>query len=114
MIVRRIGVLSAAKVAGALYGLMGLLLGALFSLLSLVGTMAAMGEGNDEAIFGVLFGVGAVVILPIFYGVIGAIFAAIAAVFYNVIAGLVGGLEIELDSVSGGAAPIAARPDSPY
>ena len=114
MIIRRVGVFSAAKIAGALYGLMGLLFGALLSLFSVIGGAAAMSQGQDDAVFGLIFGVGAVIILPLFYGVIGAIFAAIGAAFYNLLAGFVGGLEIEVESLSGGAAPVAARPDSPY
>lgn len=114
MVIRRVGVFSAAKIAGALYGLMGLLLGGIFSLISVVAGTAAMTEGNDDAMFGLIFGVGAIIFLPIFYGVLGAIFAAIGAAFYNLIAGFVGGLEIEIESLAGGAAPVAARPDSPY
>ena len=114
MVIRRVGVFSAAKIAGALYGLMGLLIGAIFSLVALVGTMASAGAGNEDAVFGMLFGVGAVVILPLFYGVFGALFAAIGAALYNLIAGFIGGLEIEVEPITGGAAPVAARPDSPY
>lgn len=97
MVIRRFGVLSVAKIAAVLYGLMGLIFGALFSLMSLVGVMASAGAGNEDAIFGMLFGVGAVVIMPIFYGVIGGIFAAISAALYNLVAGFVGGIELEVD-----------------
>ena len=47
--------------------------------------------------FGGLFGVGAVIFLPIIYGVLGAIGGALTAVFYNIIAGMVGGLQIETE-----------------
>lgn len=114
MVIRRVGVFSAAKIAGALYGLMGLLFGALLSLISVIAGSAAMSQGQDDAVFGMIFGVGAIIFLPLFYGILGAIFAAIAAAFYNLIAGFVGGLEIEIESLAGGAAPVAARPDSPY
>lgn len=114
MVIRRVGVFSAAKIAGALYGLIGLLFGALFSLISVVGGAAAMSQGGEDGAIGMFLGVGAVIMFPIFYGVIGAIFAAISAAFYNLIAGFVGGLEIEIESTAGGTAPVAARPDSPY
>lgn len=114
MIIRRVGVFSAAKIAGALYGLIGLLFGALFSLISVIGGAAAMSQGAEDGAMGMLFGVGAVILFPLFYGIIGAIFAAISAAFYNIIAGFVGGLEIEVESLAGGSAPVAARPDSPY
>lgn len=97
MIIRRVGVLSVAKIAGVLYALMGLIIGAFISLFALVGSMAAMGGGNDEAIIGVFFGVGAVVIMPIFYGVLGGIFASISAALYNLVAGFLGGIEVEIE-----------------
>jgi hypothetical protein len=40
--------------------------------------------------------VGAIVILPIFYGIIGGVFGALGAVIYNLAAGWVGGLEIDI------------------
>ena len=95
MVIRRIGVLSAAKVSGALYALMGLFLGAIFSLFSLLGSMMALGT-DENAFFGLIFGVGAIIVMPIFYGGLGAITAAIGALLYNLIAGTLGGLEIEM------------------
>jgi hypothetical protein len=38
-----------------------------------------------------------VIIMPIVYGVIGGIFAAIAALIYNVVAGWTGGIGLELE-----------------
>ena len=37
MVIRRIGVASLAKMMGALYGLMGIIVGCVFALISLVG-----------------------------------------------------------------------------
>jgi hypothetical protein len=47
-----------------------------------------------------LFGVGSVVFLPIFYGILGFVFGLIGALFYNGIARLIGGVEIELEETS--------------
>jgi len=44
-----------------------------------------------------MFGVGAIVFLPIFYGVIGAVGGAICAALYNVFAGMIGGVELNLE-----------------
>lgn len=99
MIIRRIGVLSVAKMMGALYGLMGLIFGAIIALFSLVG--AGFGMANDDAasgILGAMFGVGAVIFLPIFYGVLGAIFGALTAFLYNIVSGMAGGVELEVDT----------------
>jgi hypothetical protein len=97
MVIRRISPLSCAKVSGILYAGIGLLLGALFSVISLViGGMAEQMDSERAGMFGALFGVAAIVILPICYGIIGFVGGAITAWLYNIVAGLAGGLEIEV------------------
>src|SRR5215469_10818403 len=92
--VRSIGVFSAAKINGLLYGILGLLL-APFVLLgpffSMLGGDGAKRGGFGGAIF-------VAVLLPIFYGVIGFLFGAVLAFIYNAISHAIGGLEIELES----------------
>ena len=46
---------------------------------------------------GAVFGVGAIVILPIVYGILGAIFGALTAAFYNLVAGMAGGLSLDVE-----------------
>ena len=87
--VKRIGVLSLAKILGLLYAIMGLIVGALLAVLSLFGFNVA-----DETVF--FFGVASIIIFPILYGVGGFIGGLITALFYNLIAGKIGGLEVEL------------------
>jgi len=91
--------LSFAKVAGVLYALAGLLFGALFSVISIAGGAFAASEGQNP--FGMFLGAGAIVVLPIFYGVLGFITTLIGAVLYNAVASLVGGVEIELQQGPG-------------
>jgi hypothetical protein len=95
MIVRRVGPLSFAKLMGALYVLVGLCFGAIVSLISVVGGALIP---NDEAtgVIGALFGVAAILALPIFYGLLGFLTALIGAALYNVVASVVGGVEIEM------------------
>jgi len=92
--VRRIGPGSAFKVGLVVYGLMGFLFGILFALISMVG--GAIAPQAETGMFKMFFGVGAIVILPIFYGIIGGIFGALGAVIYNLAAGWVGGLEVDI------------------
>jgi hypothetical protein len=102
-VLKRVGVLSCGKIAGVLYALIGLIAGAFMALFSLVGAGLAASSGSGDA-WGALFGVGAVIILPILYGVLGFIGGLITAFLYNLIAGWIGGIEIELQD-AGPAAP---------
>ena len=94
MVIRRVQPLSAAKIQGIIGVCVGLLIGALFSLIGMVaGSLAGGRDGG--ALVGMMFGAGAIIILPIFYGVIGFCGGAIGAFVYNLAAGWVGGLEID-------------------
>ena len=95
MVVRKVGVVSVAKILAALYAGMGLLIGGVFALISLVSAGWMAGQ-DGPAWLGAVFGVGAVVLLPIFYGLLGLIGGAIMAALYNLFAGMVGGIELDL------------------
>lgn len=99
MVLRSVGVWSVAKVSAALYACIGLFAGALFAGISLVGVglAAANQEEAMPAWFGAVFGVGAIVFLPILYGVMGLVFGAIFAGLYNVLARMVGGVVLDLE-----------------
>ena len=102
MVIRKIGVFSAGKISGSVYALMGLLVGILFSLFALLGAAAGFASDQGEsAVLGLFFGVGAVVILPVFYGAMGFICGLVGAALYNLVARMVGGLEIELEGLPG-------------
>ena len=47
-------------------------------------------------------GIAAVIVMPIIYGVLGFIGGIISAAMYNLIAGFVGGIEMEFDSPDAG------------
>jgi hypothetical protein len=84
MVVRRVGALSLGKVLGAVYALLGLIIGAFFALFSVLGSLLGVAVGGSdtqgaEALFGVLFGVGSIIFLPIFYGILGFIGGLITA-----------------------------------
>ncbi|MGH7645422.1 MAG: DUF3566 domain-containing protein [Gemmatimonadales bacterium] len=84
--VRRFSIAQTAKVAGVLYALMGLIFMPVFVIAALVAP-----QGRS-------FGIGFALVLPIAYGVVGFIFAAIGCALYNWVAGMVGGIEVELDA----------------
>lgn len=98
--IKKIGVLSLGKIIGIHYALMGLIFGAILTLVSLVGSaFSSTGPEMSGALLGMgaLFGIGAIIFLPIFYGVIGFVGGVIMAVIYNIIASTIGGLEIETE-----------------
>lgn len=98
MVIKSVGVLSVAKMYGAIAAAMGLLIGILIALFS---TVAGPGLGvyheGGRGLLASMFGVGAIVVLPIFYGCMGFIAGAVGALFYNAFAGMVGGVEIRTE-----------------
>lgn len=97
MVIKRVNPISAAKIGGVLYGLLGLVIGACISVVALLfsGALAAASDQPGGSMFGMFFGVGAIIIMPIFYGVIGFIATLISAALYNVASKITGGVEIE-------------------
>ena len=97
MIVRRIGPLSVGKVYGAMLAAMGLIFGGCIALLSLVGvSIAGHNDPNVPSWVGAALGLGAVIVLPVFYGVMGLVMGALMAFLYNLFAGMVGGIDLDV------------------
>jgi hypothetical protein len=99
--ITRIGPVSAAKVAFVLYGAIGLIVGCIVAVASLLGATLGMADGDSSALFGAIFGVGAVVLLPLLYGFFGAAGALISVAVYNLSAGVVGGVELTVEAAPG-------------
>ncbi len=96
MVIRRVGPVSCAKVAGTLYALIGLVFGAIVSLLAVGGGMMMNRTGAGG--MGAMFGAAAIVVLPILYGCLGFVGALVSAWLYNLAAGVIGGIELETDA----------------
>lgn len=84
--VRRFGIFQTAKVMGILYALCGLIF---LPFYLLIATFSPRGAG---------VGLGLAIFIPILYGIFGFIFIAIGCAIYNWVAGMVGGIEVELNS----------------
>lgn len=91
-ILKRIDPMSAGKLLGAIYAVLGLLIGAIVSLLSVLRVMKT--PADADAVTGALFGVGAVILIPLCYGILGWIGGALGAALFNIFAGMVGGLTV--------------------
>jgi len=111
MTIKRFGVMSVAKVYGLLTFIFGLIFGVIYGLfLILFGAAmtAASSEGIPAAVSGVstvVIGLGVMIGLPVFYGILGFVMGAIAALVYNILAGMVGGIKFELEGVQQEYAP---------
>lgn len=93
MIVRRIGVMSLAKIMTVIYAAIGLIAGVLVALLStLLGSVLPQGASG----MGMGFGFGSIILFPFLYGVLGFIGGVISAWLYNLVAGTLGGVELDL------------------
>jgi len=95
--VKRFGILSVAKIQSAVMGAMGLFIGLIYAvILTVTGIIAVIG-GTKAGIMMIVGAVAAVVLVPILYAVIGFVFGALSAWVYNIVAGRVGGIELELE-----------------
>jgi hypothetical protein len=95
-VINRIGPLSVAKLAGTLYAILGLIFGAIVSLIALAGGMAASSDQPGAGAMGAIFGVGAVILLPILYGGLSFVMTLLMAALFNMTAKIVGGIQIDV------------------
>ncbi len=96
--IRRFGIIKTANMAAAVYAVIVLL----FSLVILV-PMAILGVAMVPSAGGAMVGAGVAGVLlfalfgTLIYAVIGWIMTAIACAFYNLVAGWVGGIEVQVE-----------------
>ena len=90
MVIRRLGPLSCAKVVGLVYLILGLVFGACLSLISILGF-----AGGTNSVLQGMFGAAAIVVLPIFYGLLGFLGTLIMTSLFNLVVGITGGIEVD-------------------
>ena len=96
--IKSVGVLSAAKITGAIYAAMGLLFLPIFLVMGLATSMMPNHEGRNP--FGVIFGVFFGLFAPVIYGAMGFVFGALSAFVYNLMAKWIGGIEVQVQPVN--------------
>ena len=106
---RSVGILSCAKIMGAIYGCLGLIILPLL----IFGSFATLIFGRDSnATSGfVMFTIA--ILIPILYGAMGFVMGAFTAWIYNLFANWIGGFEFELCAKLG-ASPTAANTPSGF
>ena len=109
--IRRFGVIRTATVAAVMYAVI-ILVASLFIGLPfvLIAGMAGRASGDGGIAAGIMgASVAGIVLFGLFgaviYAIIGWIMTAIACAIYNLVAGWVGGIEVQLENVSGPSAP---------
>jgi|RhiMethySRZTD1v2_1073278.scaffolds.fasta_scaffold877885_2 hypothetical protein len=95
MVLRSVGVLSVGKISGAIGVFIGLIFGFFFAMLSAAGV--ALKQGNGAPIPAMFAGIGVLIIAPLFYGIFMFIMGIIYAAIYNLLAGFVGGIEMDFE-----------------
>jgi hypothetical protein len=93
VVIKRMGVLSVAKIESLIFAFIGLIEGILVSLAS--SAMKASAPPDMPLEF--QLGVWAIIALPIIYWIIGFVFGALGAAIYNLFAKWVGGFEVEFE-----------------
>jgi hypothetical protein len=91
---KSVGVLSAGKISGILYGGLALLFVPVLLVMAVVMTMVPHTENQPPAFMFVVFAV----VAPFIYGAIGFVSGALAAFVYNLAAGWIGGLEMQFEN----------------
>ncbi len=98
----KINVLSAAKMYAAMGAAVGFAVGLVWAFFAIFfgGMMgAAGGNAGLGAGLGAIFGIGAVIAIPIIYGLAGFVAGALGAFVYNLLARVVGGVELQYEKV---------------
>lgn len=102
--IKKLGVLSVAKMQGVMGLVIGLIIGVIYGLIIILYSLVGASLVKGDAAFavgggGVLIGIVAMIGFPIMYGIIGFVGGAIGALIYNLFSNFAGGIEIEVENV---------------
>jgi hypothetical protein len=85
--IRRFSIGQSAKFLGVLYLLLGLIFVPFFLLIGMMAPEGSIGFGTAFA-----------AMIPFMYAALGAVSGAVGAALYNLVAGWIGGIEVELEA----------------
>jgi hypothetical protein len=96
---RRLDVLSVAKMMAVIYGVLGLFAAAMFILIG--GIMTTVGrQTGAQAAFNGAFSIAMGIFAPFCYAAMGFVGGALIAVVYNFVAARIGGVQVELEQIT--------------
>lgn len=94
--IKKIRVLSMAKIFGLTSAIIGLVLGLLIGFIMFV-VGSVIGTSNIlSPIYGVSLGILGFVLIPLIHGIFGFLIGALTALLYNIFAQWIGGIEVEI------------------
>jgi hypothetical protein len=94
MVIKQVRPVSCGKIFGLVYMVLGLIMGGFFSMISMAGGFAS--ESDFGAGVGAMVGLASIIVFPLLYGAIGFVATIIGALLYNIAAGIVGGIEVDV------------------
>lgn len=101
--IKKLGILSVAKMYGLMMLVISLIISIPYGLFIMVFGAALLGTGGRGGLAAgggsIIAGLLVMIGLPILYSAMGFVFGAIGALVYNLFAGMVGGIEIEVENV---------------
>ena len=103
--IKKLGVLSVAKMYAAMAFVISLLIAIPYGLFIIIFSLIGASGARGDAAFaigggGVVMGIVLMIAIPIIYTIMAFIGGAIGALIYNIFAGFVGGIEIEVESIA--------------
>ncbi len=104
---RKVDVLSCAKIMGAVHFGISLIFVPFFLLFGFAGLLLGNNSDSFSRIGGIVLGVVFAIVLPFFYAAFGFLFGVLGAWIYNFAARHVGGVRFEF------VAPVIAQPAAP-
>jgi len=105
--IRAIPPMPFAVMIGAISAVIGLIVGILYAIVgaAIMSMLSSAATGVDLGAIGILFGVGAIIVMPIVGFIGGLIEGLIIAVIYNLLAPRIGGIKLRFEEQSRGAPP---------
>ena len=91
--IRRFAPLQMGKMLGILYGFMGLIFLPFFALMTIASSQLPANQRTGM----MAFGIGFALAMPVLYAVMGFITGVIGAGLYNLVAGWIGGIEVDVE-----------------
>ncbi|MGI8788464.1 MAG: hypothetical protein ACR2HG_11965 [Pyrinomonadaceae bacterium] len=101
--INKLGVLSVAKIQGAVLFVLGLIIGIIYGIIIIAISLLGAGIGGRGNLIagggGVVMGIVMMILFPVMYGAMGFVGGAISALLYNFFARMVGGIEMEIENI---------------